>query len=180
MVGNMYSSLKELIVVLESREQPLDIQFLTQVCVQRSLVGHLAVFTQPYLDKILSGEKTIESRFSRSRSVPFEKVHRGDIILLKETAKPIRAIAIVTSVRCYGPLGPGEAGHLMEVYQTELRLEDDFKRTKQNSLYATLITLSDVLPINPIQVKKVDRRPWVVLAEDKESVVSNKTFEWMI
>jgi hypothetical protein len=154
-------------VALEHREPPIDLSALTLTCTQQQVVGHLAIFRQPYLDKILSGEKTIESRFSRSRSVPFEKVHRGDLILLKETAGPICAVAVAELIRCFGPLGSGEAEHLMAIYQTELQLKDDFKRAKQNSLYATLITFKDVFPIKPIQVKKVDRRAWVILKENK-------------
>lgn len=180
MVGSMNSPLKEFIVALERREPPLDLPFLTQACVQRHVVGHLAILTPPYLEKILSGEKTIESRFSRSRSVPFEKVHGGDLILLKETAGPLCAVAVAASVRCFGPLGPGEAERLMEVYQTELQLEQDFKSAKQHSLYATLITLRDVLPIKPIQVKKVDRRPWVVLTENNGNGVTHNSFERMM
>lgn len=154
-------------MTLEHCEPPIDLSFLNLVCVQHHIVGHLAVFRQPYLDKILSGEKTIESRFSRSRSVPFEKIQTGNIILLKETAGPICAIAVAASIRSFGPLGSGEAEHIMEVYQAALQLDHDFRTAKQNSLYATLITLKDVFPIKPIQIRKADRRPWVVLKENK-------------
>jgi hypothetical protein len=168
MVGNRHSSLSEFIVALERLEQPLDIHVLTQACAEQQVVGHLAVCAQPYLSKILSGEKTIESRFGRSRSAPFGKVGEGDVILLKETAGPISALALVASVRCFGPLGPNEAEHIMDDYQTELQLEQAFKSLKKRSLYATLITLSDVCSIKPTPVKKVDRRSWVVLVNNRE------------
>lgn len=46
---------------------------------------HLAIFTQPYLDLILEGKKTIESRFSMDRRAPYGKVSTGDIIIMKES-----------------------------------------------------------------------------------------------
>ena len=43
---------------------------------------HLAILVQPFLDLILKGEKTIETRFTKVKCPPFQKVKEGDIILL--------------------------------------------------------------------------------------------------
>lgn len=51
-----------------------------------SSITHLAIFTQPYLDLILSGEKTIESRFGVRRSIPYNKVKERDKIIMKESS----------------------------------------------------------------------------------------------
>src|ERR1700680_4829312 len=47
---------------------------------------HLAVLTEPYLQFILSGHKTVESRFSMKAIAPFRRVVPGDAILLKRVA----------------------------------------------------------------------------------------------
>lgn len=48
---------------------------------------HIAILRQPFFDMVLSGEKTIESRWSMNKVAPYGKVSVGDEILLKELAK---------------------------------------------------------------------------------------------
>ena len=50
---------------------------------------------------VLSGEKTIVSRWSMNKVAPFEKVNVGDEILLKEFGKDVTATAIVKDVQYY-------------------------------------------------------------------------------
>ncbi len=50
---------------------------------------------------VLSGKKTIESRWSMNKVAPYGKVSIGDKILLKETGKDVTAIAIVKDVKYY-------------------------------------------------------------------------------
>ena len=45
---------------------------------------HLAILTPGWIDLILDGTKTIESRFTKVRCAPFGKVHEGDSVYLKE------------------------------------------------------------------------------------------------
>lgn len=54
------------------------------------MTKHLAILKQPYLDYILSGQKTIESRFSRLKSAPFGVIKAGDIVLLKESGGKVK------------------------------------------------------------------------------------------
>jgi hypothetical protein len=50
---------------------------------------------------VLSGAKTIESRFSRNRCAPDDKIGDGDIILLKEVAGPIHGHALAGRIWCF-------------------------------------------------------------------------------
>lgn len=45
---------------------------------------HLAIFTGPFLDLVLEGKKTIESRFSKVRCAPYGVATEGDIVLMKK------------------------------------------------------------------------------------------------
>ena len=45
---------------------------------------HLAVLKEPYLEFILKGEKTVESRFSIRRRAPYKRVEKGDVVILKQ------------------------------------------------------------------------------------------------
>jgi ASC-1-like (ASCH) protein len=50
---------------------------------------HLAILNEPYLEYILQGKKTIESRFSLTRVPPYKQVSKGDIVFLKQYGDPI-------------------------------------------------------------------------------------------
>lgn len=96
---------------LEQHEQPVDLGTLARVCARHDACGHLAILTKPYLEKILAGQKTIASRFSRARVPPFIKVRAVDVVFLKEVAGPVHAIALASYVQFFGPLGPGELAY---------------------------------------------------------------------
>src|SRR3954451_15221383 len=55
---------------------------------------HLAIFRAPYLDLILAGKKTIESRFSVNRIAPYEVAEHDDLVLLKRSPGPITALCL--------------------------------------------------------------------------------------
>src|SRR5687767_10631022 len=57
---------------------------------------HLAVLIEPYLEFILNGLKSVESRFSMKRLPPYRSLERGDVILLKRSSGPIVGIAEVS------------------------------------------------------------------------------------
>src|SRR4051812_10724773 len=57
---------------------------------------HLAILVEPFLEYILEGKKTVESRFGVTRGIPFGRINRGDLIMLKRSAGPIVGIARVS------------------------------------------------------------------------------------
>src|SRR2546423_2885042 len=83
---------------LEQHEIPVDLGTLAGACARHAACGHLAVLTMPYLEKIVAGQKTIESRFSRVRMPPFNKVGPGDVVFLKEVGGPVHAITLTSHV----------------------------------------------------------------------------------
>src|SRR4051794_23702908 len=62
---------------------------------------HLAVFVEPYLDYVLSGRKTIESRFSVVRCPPYRRVQPGDAVLLKASGGPVVGLCQVRQTWFY-------------------------------------------------------------------------------
>ena len=61
---------------------------------------HLAILrkNQKLLDKILSGEKTIESRWYLTRRAPWNKIKAGETVYFKNSGEPITAKATVEKV----------------------------------------------------------------------------------
>ena len=151
---------------LSGHEPPLEMATLARICSRLGIRAHLAILSQPYLGKIITGEKTIESRFTKSRIAPYNKVESGDVLLLKEKSSSVKAVASVSKVCYFGPLKSGEAAKIMDEYQEQLALESLFKESKRDSAYGTLIYLERVLTVESIPIVKADRRPWVVLSSE--------------
>jgi hypothetical protein len=62
---------------------------------------HLAIMHKSFMDKILNIQKTIESRWSMDRRVPYGRVHSGDRIYFKYSSGPVAALAEVTSAKFF-------------------------------------------------------------------------------
>jgi hypothetical protein len=63
-------------------------------------MDHVAILTpsRRLLPKILSGEKTIESRWYKARFAPWNRIAAGDTVYFKDSGKPITAAAEVARV----------------------------------------------------------------------------------
>ena len=124
---------------------------------------HLAVFTEPYLQYILDGLKTIESRFSVNRCAPYRRVAAGDFVALKRAGGPVVALCEVGSVWFY-ELEPGGWKTIRDKFSEALCATDPaFWTRRKDASFATLLTVKRLLRIDPIPCYKRDRRGWVVL-----------------
>jgi hypothetical protein len=124
---------------------------------------HLAVMRQPYLQLLLDGQKTIESRFSVNRISPFEDVSAGDVLALKQCSGPVVGLGVVEHTAFYELDSP--TWRLLRArFARPLCAEDDeFWATRERARYATLMTVVHAHWIDPIRVEKRDRRGWVRL-----------------
>jgi len=137
---------------------------------------HLAIVAGNYLEKILAGEKTIESRFSLTRCAPFRCVSPEDIVWFKKPGTSILAEAEVQQVKFYEGLSPDDVYAIEGRYHEELRLDPSFLQAKARSKYCTLIFLTGVRPVRPFRIEKKDRRGWVVLAPDAKQMAIEGLF----
>lgn len=129
---------------------------------------HLAFMREPYMRYILQGRKTIESRFSRHRVLPYGVVDMGDIIAFKRCGSNagVIAVAVVASVieLTRAPGGPGWSA-LIAPWRSQICMSDATLADMASRTYATLIRIEDVQAFESVPYKgqKGDRRPWVVL-----------------
>lgn len=126
---------------------------------------HIAILKQPFFDMVLSGEKTIESRWSMVKVAPYKKVSVGDKILLKETGKDVTATANVKKVQFY-ELTPEIVEDIRIKYGKQIGTDkfEDWKSTLQKK-YCTLIWLDEVTPVAPIKVKRSNGAGWIVFKD---------------
>ncbi len=138
---------------------------------------HLAILYKDYLDKILSGEKTVEGRFSKVKCNPHGRVFAGDKLFLKETSGPVVAIADVARVLSFTNMTTDQAKRIIEKYGGLLCLGQDFVPRIMTARYATLMYLENVKKIGPIQLSKRDRRPWVILTTQTSFMTGENQWE---
>jgi hypothetical protein len=130
---------------------------------------HLAILVEPYLKFILDGKKTVESRFSINKIAPYEKIYKGDIILLKRSGGPIIGICKVTNSQFYR-VDSKSLSEIKHNFSNALCVHNtSFWKEKESSLYATIICIDKVIAIDPISFVKRDRRGWIVLHKKNEN-----------
>ena len=122
---------------------------------------HVAILSKHYLKKILSRSKTIESRFSKTRRRPYNRVSIGDIILLKESGGTIQGICLVSNVWFF-ELRQKSLSEIKNEYGERLQIDDSsYWERYAHSQYATLIELKHACKIPATKFKKRDQNAWV-------------------
>ena len=139
------------------------LNYLSDATRPKSRIGiHLAIFAEPFLSMVLSGEKTIESRFSRNRCAPYGEIGDGDIILLKAVAGPICGLVLARRTWCYD-LACETIARIRSRFGSGIGADDAFWDSRNDALYATLIELDTPTSIAAVNCDKRDRRGWVSL-----------------
>ena len=131
---------------------------------------HLAILLEPYLQYILEGTKTVESRFSKNRIAPYNMVEPGDVVLLKKVAaKSISGVCVVRRVWFY-QLNPETWSQIRDGFSKALRADDpSFWNRRETAQFATLMRIAEVHPLPSIEVPKRDRRGWVILHAHRQT-----------
>jgi hypothetical protein len=128
-------------------------------------LAHLAIFKKPYLDYVLAGRKTVESRFTRNLIPPHGVVTPGDLLLLKHASGPLVGLALVGFVRSY-VLDPAAWREIRERFSRPMCAQDtEFWEQRRDARFATLMQICDRRRVPPVTVDKQDRRGWVVLRD---------------
>lgn len=126
---------------------------------------HIAIFTPDLAEKILSGEKTVDSRFSRSKIIPFGQVSSGDIVYIKPSGKEIIGQFIVRKVIFYDGLTKEDIMEIKKEYGQKISANETFWQEKLASKYATLIFVEQAnrFLTSPIKYPKKDLRGWLII-----------------
>jgi len=125
---------------------------------------HLAIFLKGVVEKVLSGQKSVEIRLSQNRIAPYLEVQKSDEIFLKNSGGKIIGKAVVDNVLYYEILNPLTVERIADNYREAAGMEEDFWARHKNARFATVIFLRKPTKfLTPVVWKKHDRRPWVVL-----------------
>jgi len=134
---------------------------------------HLAIFSPGFIEKIFSGRKTMESRFSVIRCLPYKGIEKGDLIFMKRSGGPILGYFLAGTVHFYKDLTPQKLERIVKKYWYELALSESFWESKKNSKYLTLIKMKKPTPFRlPVTVKKSSLHGWIALGGESKSQIS--------
>jgi len=117
---------------------------------------HVAIMNKSWklIPKIISGEKTIESRWYKTKRAPWDGVRQGDIIYFKNSGEAITARADVEKVLQFECTSQGVIKNIIRTYGKKICLVNaDFKTWKVKPRYCVLVALK-----NP----KVVEKPFII------------------
>lgn len=151
------------IISILSEYDIININKLRSLLKKTNSTCHLAIMCYPYLDNILNGSKTIESRFSKIKKIPFNSVHKNDIILFKGVSSKIIAVSLVKRVESFSNLNPQKIDKIITKYNKGLTTQENFIKSKLKSKYGTIIFITKTERlVKPIKLIKKDRRAWII------------------
>ncbi|MDP3698665.1 MAG: hypothetical protein Q8R47_03690 [Nanoarchaeota archaeon] len=117
---------------------------------------HLAILSKQskLLAKILSGEKTIESRWYKFKKTPYENIAASDVIYFKESGEAVTARAGVAKVLFVNHLDEEKIEKLLEQYGKEIGVSMTYAEKVNGKNFCTLIFLEKVERIEPFEINK--------------------------
>jgi len=117
---------------------------------------HLAILSKNrrILDKILSGEKTIESRWYKFRKTPYKNISKGDTIYFKESGCPVTAKAKVAGTIFFDNLDKSKIKQILGTYGKQIGIDSHHASEYSEKNFCTLILIEDVRKIEPFEINK--------------------------
>ena len=124
---------------------------------------HLAILSKEgnLLSKILSGEKTIESRWYKFKKPPFNTLKEGDMIYFKESGSQVSARARVKEIITHENLSPKKVNALLSEYASPLCIDSSYFDKIKDKKFCILIFLHNVEKISPFPVNRCYGTAWI-------------------
>lgn len=133
---------------------------------------HIAIMNSDvYITKILNGEKIIESRFSKNKITPFNKIKQGDIVYLKSNGKNIMAKFEVDKVLYFENINTIMMEEIENKYNNLIVAPKEYWDYKRGSKYGTLIYIKNPQIIDPIKIIKKNRQAFISVENIKKDVL---------
>ncbi|MDI6722259.1 MAG: ASCH domain-containing protein [Candidatus Aenigmarchaeota archaeon] len=139
---------------------------------------HVAIMRKSWklTQKILSGEKKIESRWYNTKYPPWDRIKKGDIVYFKDSGEPVKLKAGVEKALQFSDLNEKKIKDLLELYARYDGIEDrknEFFHLFRNKKYCILIFLKNPQVIEPFEISKKGfgtMASWICI-EDIEKII---------
>lgn len=145
--------------IFNNLEKQLPISDLNEL---KSKTIHLGIFSEPYLTYMLDGKKTIESRFSKNKIIPYNQITKDDIVIVKKSSGNVLGYFTIKDVLFFD-LNTISIEEIKSKYNKQLCVDETFWISKKNSNYATLIIIDNLFKLNPFHINKKGMQTWIKL-----------------
>lgn len=121
---------------------------------------HIAIMKKSWglTEKILTGGKTLESRWYLSKRAPWGVIRAGEKVYFKDSGEPVSIRATVSRVEHYEHLTPKAAGLLLEKIRKDdgipLSKLGKYRKLFGNKKYCVLVYLVDPVRTRPFGINK--------------------------
>lgn len=121
---------------------------------------HVAILRKAskLLDLIISGDKTIESRWYESKYAPWDRIKTKERIYFKNSGDPVNVSAEVVEVMQFADLNESKVKEILQKYGKQIGIapvkSDVFFQKIRNKKYCVLIFLENVQKIQPFAINK--------------------------
>jgi hypothetical protein len=117
--------------------------------------------TGPFLNLIVAGRKTVESRFHRQRRTPLFSAKPGDVVIFRQSGRPA-SVAAVLGDTYYLEIAEFGIDQIRATWAPRIGCDDDdFWAARSDARWVSLLLLDSVFSIPPQPLYKRDRQAWV-------------------
>ena len=121
---------------------------------------HVAIMKKSWglTQKILSGEKKIDSRWYTSRVAPWDRIKPGDMVYFKDSGEPVTMKAEVSKVLQFSDLTPEKVKSILDEYGKDDGINSEnipkYFEIFRDKNYCILIFLQDPRKIQSFHINK--------------------------
>ncbi len=120
---------------------------------------HIAVMKKSWglTQKILTGEKRIESRWYKAKHAPWDRIKAGEVVYFKDSGEPVTVKADVEKVLQFSNLNPEIVREILCSHGKDIGLcADDILNFEmfKNKKYCILVFLKNPRKVNPFDIDK--------------------------
>ena len=121
---------------------------------------HVAIMkkSRGLTQKILTGQKKIESRWYKLKYSPWGKIEKGDVVYFKDSGEPVSIKVDVEKIISFSNLKPEKVKQILDEYGNDDGIEKgkipDFFELFKDKKYCLLIFLKNPEKIKPFEIDK--------------------------
>lgn len=142
---------------------------------------HVAIMKKEWglTQKILSGQKKIESRWYQTKRTPWNNIKAGEKVYFKDSGNPVTIKAEVEKVIQYDQLTSEKVKGILEQYGDADGIEQErisyYYNLFKNKIYCMLIFLKNPQSIEPFHINKQgfgNMAAWITVEDIKKIKLS--------
>ncbi len=146
-------------------------------------MDHIAIMKKSWglVPKVLTGEKTIESRWYKNRVAPWDKIKKGDTVYFKDSGEPVTLKTSVSGILQFSGLTPEKVKRILLKYGARdgLRTDelDKYYQLFRDKNYCLLIFLENPQKVKPFKINKAGygaMSAWITVDDIKKLKEENR------